>query len=121
MLYLACPYSHEDATVREMRFRVVTEVASYLFKHGLLVFSPISHSHPIAYYGTPGDWETWEAFDRRMIAACDEIGVLMLDGWEESTGVRAEIAIARELGKPVTYIRREDGGDRWLQFPVPTA
>jgi hypothetical protein len=29
--------------------------------------------------------------------------VLMLDGWRESIGVQAEIAIANELGKPVTY------------------
>ncbi len=28
----------------------------------------------------------------------------MLDGWRESVGVQAEIAIARELGKPVTFL-----------------
>ena len=27
--------------------------------------------------------------------------VLMLDGWQESVGVQAEIRIARVLGKPV--------------------
>jgi hypothetical protein len=28
----------------------------------------------------------------------------MLGGWETSIGVRAEIRIARELGKPVSYL-----------------
>ena len=32
----------------------------------------------------------------------------MLDGWQQSVGVQAEIAIARELGKPVTYLRLSD-------------
>jgi hypothetical protein len=36
---------------------------------------------------------------------CDEVAVLMLDGWRESIGVQAEIAIARELCKPVTFLR----------------
>jgi hypothetical protein len=30
--------------------------------------------------------------------------VLMLDGWEQSRGVNAEIALARELGLPVEYV-----------------
>jgi hypothetical protein len=31
--------------------------------------------------------------------------VLTLPGWRESVGVQAEIAIARELGKPVTFLQ----------------
>ena len=30
--------------------------------------------------------------------------VLMLDGWQESVGVQAEIQIARELGKQIRYL-----------------
>jgi len=32
----------------------------------------------------------------------------MLDGWQQSVGVRAEIAIAQHLGKPITYLRPDD-------------
>jgi len=35
---------------------------------------------------------------------CNDVVVVMLDGWRESVGVQAEIAIARELGKPVTFL-----------------
>ena len=33
----------------------------------------------------------------------DELVVLQLDGWKESAGVRAEMALASELGKRVDY------------------
>ena len=32
----------------------------------------------------------------------------MLDGWRESVGIQAEIAIARQLGKPVTFLPAEE-------------
>jgi hypothetical protein len=28
----------------------------------------------------------------------------MLDGWQESVGVQAEIRMARELGRPIGYL-----------------
>jgi len=31
----------------------------------------------------------------------------MLDGWNQSVGVQAEIRVARELGKPVRYLAAE--------------
>jgi hypothetical protein len=46
-------------------------------------------------------------FSRERLGRCDEVVVLMLDGWEESIGVQAEIRIARELGKPVRYLAPE--------------
>jgi nucleoside 2-deoxyribosyltransferase len=104
VIYLASPYSHSDSSVQEQRFEAVCKKAAELFRAGQIVFSPIAHSHPIAKYGIPGDWQTWEAFDRIMIAACDKIVVLCLDGWKTSKGVAAEIEIAKQLGKPVEYI-----------------
>jgi hypothetical protein len=38
-----------------------------------------------------------------MLAACESVTVLMLDGWTESKGIAAEIVIARQLGKTVDY------------------
>ena len=43
-------------------------------------------------------------YDRRFLEACDEVVVLLLDGWRESIGVKAEIEIVRELGKPVSFL-----------------
>lgn len=111
MIYLASPYSHSDATVREQRFQDVCRCAAALMAQGKMVFSPIAHTHPIAQYGLPLGWDFWERYDREHIAACDELVVLMLEGWRESKGVQAEVRIAREMEKPVTYLtQRRRGG-----------
>ncbi len=41
--------------------------------------------------------------DRALLERCDQLVVLMLDGWRESVGVQAEILIASELGIPTRY------------------
>lgn len=104
MIYLASPYSDPLPEVREYRFNVICEVTARLIREGHHVFSPIAHSHPLARHGLPGDWAFWEAYDRRMIAACDELWVCTMMGWRYSKGVQAEIVIAGEEGKPVRYI-----------------
>lgn len=105
LTYLASAYSHPSAEVREERFRAVCRAAAELMRQGHLVFSPIAHSHPIALAGTlPTDWHFWAAFDRAYLEASRELIVLRLDGWRESVGVTAELAIAAELGIPISYI-----------------
>ena len=105
VVYLACPYSHPDPAVRESRFQAVNRAAGQLMAAGTFVFSPISHTHPIAEaHDLPGNWAFWGAYDRAMISRCSRLLVLQLDGWEESVGVQAEIAIAREVGLPVEFV-----------------
>lgn len=104
LLYLASPYSHSDPAVRQARFDAVCRAAAELIRQGKIVFSPIAHGHPLCAYGMPPDWQFWQQQDRRFLELCDEVAVLMLDGWRASAGVQAEIAIARELGKPVSFL-----------------
>ncbi len=111
MIYLASPYSHPDASVRQQRFESACRAAATLICRGKTVFSPIAHSHAICAFGVPLDWRFWARHDRRYLEVCDEMVVLMLDGWRESVGVQAEMAIARELGKPVTYLRMAEQAD----------
>jgi len=104
LTYLASPYSHPDSAIREGRFRRVCEYAAKLMARGWFVFSPIAHTHPMAVYGElPPGFDFWEAYDVAMIARCQELHVLTLDGWKESRGVTREIEIAETAGIPVTY------------------
>jgi nucleoside 2-deoxyribosyltransferase len=108
-IYLACPYSHKDPKVRKDRFERVNALAAKLMAKGFLVFSPISHTHPIAEAGDlPKGWEYWKNYDESFLDWCDEVFVYKLEGWTVSTGVMAEIEIAKQLGKPITYIRQYD-------------
>ena len=57
MIYLACPYSHPDNNVREHRFKMANRAAAKLMGEGHIIYSPISHTHPIAVEGDlPLDW-----------------------------------------------------------------
>jgi hypothetical protein len=105
LTYLACPYSSDDPDVRRERFEAVNVAAGHLMQSGKLVFSPISHTHPIAEAcGLPLGWDFWQAYDRAFIEASQDLVVLLISGWRESKGVSGEIAIARELGIPVMYL-----------------
>ena len=111
-IYLATPYSDPDPEVQNRRFEQVNRVASLLMAKGYLVFSPISHTHPIALAGElPKEWGFWRDYDFTFIGDwADAVFVLRLDGWAESIGVQAEIKLAEEIGKPVAYLAPEDFG-----------
>jgi nucleoside 2-deoxyribosyltransferase len=105
MIYLASPYSAPDPAVREQRFRDTCRATAALLQAGHAVFSPIAHSHALAeHHGLPTDWTFWERTNREHLLRCDEVVVLLLDGWRSSAGVQAEIRIARELGKPIRLV-----------------
>lgn len=105
LIYLATPYSDPDPAVREQRFVIVNRVAAVLMRNGLHIFSPISHTHPIALAGElPKGWEFWQGYDRAILDACVKVLVLMQSGWQESVGVTAEILLAEEMGLPIEYI-----------------
>jgi len=104
VIYLASPYSHPDAAVRESRFHAVCEYAAEAMRDGQLVYSPIVHSHPLAERGLPGDWSFWSSHNRAMLERSSALVVLALPGWEKSEGVQAEVGMARSLGLPVRVV-----------------
>jgi len=81
LIYLACPYTDPDQAVMHGRFIAANRAAGRMMARGLFVFSPISHSHPIAIIGElPVSWKYWEAYDRAMLSRCSKMVVLCLDG-----------------------------------------
>lgn len=104
MIYLASPYSHPDPAIRQQRYEAVCIAAAALMRNGVYVFSPIAHSHGIAAHGLGLDWAAWAKYDRDMLGRCDALWVLILDGWDASTGIAGEIEIAAEFVKPVRYL-----------------
>ena len=123
LTYLACPYSHDSLEVKQWRFEEATKAASWLIKeYGWNVFSPITHSHPLhTFGGCSGDWKYWAKIDREYLEASERMVVLLVSGWRLSTGVTAELAIAGELGIPVSYIipsKWVPGQYVWIQHPL---
>jgi hypothetical protein len=108
LIYLASPYSHFDPLVRQARFDPACRAAAGLISAGQAVIAPIVQGHPLVRFGLPGDWSFWAPLAREYIARCDRVVVLQLDGWRKSEGVRAELALAGELGKRVDYLKPEE-------------
>jgi len=117
--YLACPYMHENETVIEERFQLITKIAAHLITKGILVISPITHNHPINKSGLiERCWETWKEFDTELIKRCDQMIVIKINGWKESTGVQAEIKIAEKLGKPIKYMENAWIPKNWKKLEI---
>ena len=100
MIYIACPYSHENAAVRQHRVDAATRYATYLAKKGKMVYSPLSHSEnfgdlPEAY---------WRQHGLHILRTCNIMHALILDGWRKSNGVAQEMTAARSLGIPIYHV-----------------
>ena len=106
-VYLASPYSHENAAVREARFMSVAKCAAWAIHDGKTVFCPITHSHPIQVHGqfdAATGWKYWKQIDETAIDNCKQLWVLCIDGWQASEGVRAEIEYAKKRGMSIWYV-----------------
>lgn len=119
VVYLACPYTHPDAKVRQDRWLAVSEAAAWLMGHKYVVLSPISMGHPICVMDQGGlghDFTAWENTSLTMLNAAEVLVVLIIDGVNESAGVRAEMEYARKKGMPVYGMKQENGE---YQHPQP--
>lgn len=113
LVYLASPYtSYQKGQLigrhieQEHRFRQVSAKAGQLMEQGMKVFCPIAHSHPIALYSgiNPTDGDFWINQDLAVLEHCDKLLVYKMPGWEQSRGVKMEIAFAEAHAIPVEYL-----------------
>ncbi len=104
--YIASPYSHPDPKVREERYQSVLDFVAHIAMRPTMdtPYSPIVHWHHVALgHNLPGDFEFWKRIDHDMIARANSVIVYMIDGWQESKGVKAEIEYAHRRGIRVMY------------------
>jgi len=104
IIYIASPYTGTSYQ-RTNRFRDVEKYAAYLIQQGETAISPIVHNHTLATrHELPREFDFWQNYCLTLLGACDYMHVLMLEGWNESVGITAEIKLAEELLIPVIYI-----------------
>lgn len=91
--------------MRGLRYREVNRAfATLTARDKLVVFSPITSSHPLHELGLDGDWNYWKRVDRAYLTVTKRIIVLTLPGWRESVGVQAELKLAKKFKIPVSYM-----------------
>lgn len=106
LIYLACPYSHESADIREFRFVECCKAVAQGLKHGIPIFSPIAHTHPVVVHGglEPNDIDLFFVLDEAILPFCVELWILQLPGWEESKGIDCEVGIANKNGLTLRHV-----------------
>ena len=109
LVYLASPYAHLSARVREARLEAARFVCGELVNEGKIVMSPLVYLGELAAKGVHPP-QGWFAFDLQLLARCDELLVLQLPGWEDSRGLLVEIAGAQTKGIPVRLMSLEEAG-----------
>lgn len=106
-IYLASPYSHELASVREERYHAACKKTAQYANKGISVFAPIVHSHPVAAFMAPEktmDFDLWMKMDLPLLKDAHELHVLCLEGWRSSRGVTREIEFAQQCGIPIRHV-----------------
>jgi hypothetical protein len=107
LIFISNPYTHKDKKVELERYNAVLKYTAQLMNSREMVFSPIVHCHELAVqHELPGDWKFWQVYCEIMISKCQCMHVLMLDGWEDSVGTKAEISFAEKLGLEIKYIKQ---------------
>lgn len=119
MIYLASPYSHPDADVRDFRYKAALETTLEFIKRGIVCFSPIVYGRAMELeIGT--DYLSWKTFNDDMVNNSTQIWVLRIPGWQESKGVTYEIGLARQLDKPVMHMAYYGAPEvTWCKNEVP--
>ena len=88
-----------------MRYVTVTRAAGELMNTERCIFSPITHSHPVALTMAGGqDLDFWLKQDENFLRWMDELWILCLPGWKDSKGVAAEEAFAETWDIPIRYV-----------------
>jgi hypothetical protein len=81
ILYLACPYSHNDPMLRQQRYHLTCRTAAKLMKASIVVFSPLANTIPaIEIGGLELEHSEFMSIDLAILMRCEELLVLALDG-----------------------------------------
>lgn len=109
IIYLAIPYTWNAIE----SFNVANEIAGRLMKEGYIVFSPISHSHPISQHlgqDIQFDHNFWINQDLPILRKCSKVIFIVVGDYgmkriDESKGCQSEKAEAIKCNIPIEYIR----------------
>lgn len=111
LIYLAAPYSatkdgQEDMVKINERMGLFCRCIEKMLQEHAMVISPLM-MHMVrerSQQPLPGDWAYWQAYSLELLGRSDTLVVLTMDGWDASTGVKAEIESARDFGMEVIYL-----------------
>lgn len=103
--YFAHPYSASTKPGQIRNFELANERAIRLLDAGYMIFSPISHSHPLQEV-KDSSRDYWISLDKCFMNRCD--GLILAPGWKESKGCRIEKEYFEKTGKFIKLFEEMD-------------
>lgn len=104
-IFVSLPYTHKEPEIIQLRYERACAYSAVLLKQGHIPLSPIVTGHAILTVADlPGDFEFWKNYCYETLKLCQEVHVLQMPGWDQSSGVAAELEFAESKGMPVRYI-----------------
>lgn len=108
--FIAGPYTHADPAVRQYRHDCLTRAYAQIIASRKSGVCCITLTHmPDVFLSQQQQVETlgsdfWTDADVPFMHMARRLVVVMLPGWEESSGTQKEIAYFRHHGKPIEYV-----------------
>lgn len=106
-IFVAGPFNHPDQKIKDYRTRTIAQYCVKIFNEGNFPVSALLSGLAIVNYSclpVPTDTETWRNFSMEYVDGCDELHILKLEGWEESSGLETERMMALANDIPILYI-----------------
>lgn len=104
MIYISAPYSHPDKSVIEKRMGSVYKHFAALMMQGHVPVTPLMAHEVVMRHPVPSDSAFWENYSLTLLSRCNKMVVLMIDGWEDSSGVSYEIDYCKKNNIPIEYV-----------------
>jgi hypothetical protein len=101
IIFISGPYRSDTEYGVHKNIQNAEAVALRVWQLGHVAFCPHKNT---AYFGGVAPDALWLEGDLEVLRRCD--AVVLVPGWEKSSGVRAEVELAKELGLPI-YLNPE--------------
>lgn len=106
LIYLAGPFSHTEKAIMNEREIQHAKCAIALKQQGLSIYAPITETTALEKLGglKETSWAYWREHDLNLLSRCDELWVMLLDGYKESLGVKGEVKFAVKNSIPIKFV-----------------
>lgn len=106
LIYVASAYSDPDKQVIQLRMNKFAGMMAKLIENRFHPVSPLLNHYldGIVEINFPLTWDWWEDYSKLLLSKCNHMIVITGPGWENSTGVKGEMELAKELNIPITFV-----------------
>ena len=119
--YLATPYSKYPGGIAGA-YELACKQSALLISNGIHVFSPIAHSHGIAFHGELDalSHDLWLKMDKTFMDLCVGCIFLYADSWDISYGMKQEGIYFLKNKKPIVGMIPNLVPDHFLSYSPST-